>query len=389
MSLSETGKKRIAILGSTGSVGTQTLEVIQAYPDLFSAEVLVAFSNWKLLVRQALAVQPRAVVIADAQHYHSVRQALNDTGVQVYAGQESVDQITESTDIDLVVLAMVGAAGLRPALRAAESGKHLALANKESLVVGGAILIETARRNRVRVLPIDSEHSAIFQCLGGERTDTVEKVILTASGGPFRHMTAEQLREVTPAQALKHPNWSMGCKISIDSATLMNKGLELIEARWLFDLRPEQLDVVIHPESVIHSLVQFWDGSVKAQLGLPDMKLPILFALSWPGRVRSSFPRFSFADHPRLNFEAADSAKFRNLALASEALRKEGNLPCVMNAANEVAVDAFLKNRIRFTEIPDCIEQVMSAVVYLPDPDLNALFDSDREARARARDIIK
>jgi 1-deoxy-D-xylulose-5-phosphate reductoisomerase len=381
-------RRRIALLGSTGSIGTQALEVIRAHPDRFSVEVLTASSNWKLLVEQALEFSPRAVVIARESLYPLVRDALSSAPIQVYAGDESVAQIVSSTDIDLVLLAVVGASGLPPALNALREGKDLALANKESLVVGGRLLLAEARRTSSAILPVDSEHSAIFQCLAGEAGNTIHKVILTASGGPFRALSLEELSRVSPEQALKHPNWAMGCKISIDSATLMNKGLEVIEAKWLFGLQPSQIEVVVHPQSVIHSMVEFTDGSIKAQMGLPDMRGPIMYALSWPGRLVSEFPKFSFTDYPSLTFEPVDTLRFRTLRLAFEALRQEGNVACTMNAANEIAVEAFLKRKIGFLDIPDTIEQVMQKVVYIASPSLDDLFATDREARARALETI-
>lgn len=388
MSIQQGIKKRIALLGSTGSIGCQALDVVRAHPQEFSVEVLVALNNWKLLVEQAIEFRPRAVVIGKKQLYEKVFSLLDEYDIQVYAGEESVIQIAASGDIDLVLLALVGAAGLRPAMAALEQGTDLALANKEALVVGGPLLMKLARQKGCVILPVDSEHSAIFQCLAGERHQHIEKVILTASGGPFREFSEEELQKVSPEQALKHPNWDMGCKITIDSASLMNKGLELIEARWLFDLRADQLDVIIHPQSVIHSMVQFTDGSIKAQMGLPDMKVPIIYALGWPKRLVSSFERFSFADYPQLGFQAVDLQKFRNLALAFEALKQGGNLPCIMNAANEIAVGAFLKKQIGFMDMPVIIEQVMENMVYSKTESVDDLLADDAEARSRTKELI-
>lgn len=381
--------KRLAILGSTGSIGCQALEVVRKHPGLFTIEVLAALGNWSLLIEQAREFRPRAVVIAKESLYEKVAGALQDEGIQVYAGLESVKEMAGAGNIDLVLLAVVGSAGLEPALAALEAGNALALANKEALVSGGNLLIKAARKSGAPILPVDSEHSAIFQCLAGERHSAIEKVILTASGGPFRSFSAEALEKVLPEQALQHPNWDMGCKITVDSASLMNKGLELIEARWLFGLDPVQLEVVIHPQSVVHSMVQFTDGSIKAQLGLPDMKLPIMYALSWPARMQSIFPRFSFSDYPRLDFEPADTRRFPNLRIAMEAMQQSGNVPCVMNAANEIAVAAFLQKRIGFMQMPDLLEQVMQKVVYLPDPQLEDILRSDEEARTYAKEILR
>jgi len=375
-------------MGSTGSIGTQALEVVKAHPGRFSVEVLTAANNWNLLVQQAIAFQPRAVVIAKETHYERVREALSSYPIQVYAGEDSVEQIVSSTDIDMVLLALVGASGLRPALAAIQEGKALALANKESLVVGGALLMEEARRTSALILPVDSEHSAIFQCLAGEPAGSVDHLILTASGGPFLNWDTEALRQVTPEQALRHPNWSMGCKISIDSATLMNKGLEVIEARWLFGMPADRIEVVIHPQSVIHSMVAFVDGSIKAQMGNPDMRGPIMYALGWPERLQTPFPPFRFTDYPQLSFGAVDTLRFPSLVLAYEALRQEGSMPCVMNAANEIAVEAFLKRRIGFHDIAATTEQVMQNMVNIPSPSLDDLFACDREAREKAREQI-
>jgi 1-deoxy-D-xylulose-5-phosphate reductoisomerase len=380
--------KRLAILGSTGSIGRQALEVLRQHPGAFVVEVLAALENWSLLIEQALEFKPRAVVIAREGLYEKVADALRNEQIQVYAGLQSVKEIAGSGNIDLVLLAVVGSAGLEPALAAIEAGTDLALANKESLVSGGSLLMRAAKKSGSAILPVDSEHSAVFQCLRGERHANIEKVILTASGGPFRTFSSGQLEKVSPAQALQHPNWNMGCKISIDSASLMNKGLELIEARWLFGLDPAQLEVVIHPQSIVHSMVQFTDGSIKAQLGLPDMKTPIMYALSWPKRMHSLFPRFSFSDYPRLDFEPADPHRFPNLRIAMQAMQRSGNVPCVMNAANEVAVAAFLQKKLRFMEMPELIEQVIQKVVYIPEPALEDILQSDRQARVYAKELL-
>lgn len=381
-------KKNLAILGSTGSIGNQALDVVRKHPDLFRVEVLTANGNADMLISQAIEFGPNAVVIGNEKSYSMVSGALKNYPVKVYAGQEAIAQIVEMEQIDLVLCAMVGYAGLKPTLNAVNAGKHVALANKETLVIAGELVMAEASRKNVMVLPVDSEHSAIFQCLAGERKGTVEKIYLTASGGPFRGKMREQLAVMTWKDALQHPNWKMGHKITIDSATLMNKGLEVIEARWLFDLLPDQIDVVIHPQSVIHSMVQFIDGSMKAQLGLPDMKLPILYALSFPQRVRSDFPRFSFADHPRLTFEVPDTELFNSLTLAYSALRQGGNMPCILNAANESAVGAFLNEQLKFLQIPEVVEHCMRTVSYVGNPRYDDYVDSHREALAYASEYI-
>ncbi|AHF16909.1 1-deoxy-D-xylulose-5-phosphate reductoisomerase [Niabella soli] len=382
-------KKRIAIFGSTGSIGRQALEVIQSHPDLFTAEVLTAFSNDALLIEQALAVNPNIVVIGDPAKYGAVKDALAETDIKVFAGDEALEEVAAMDVYDLMLAAIVGFAGFKPTIKAIENGKAIGLANKETLVVAGDIVMNMAVENRVPIIPVDSEHSAIFQCLIGEVRNKIEKVYLTASGGPFIGRKPNYLVNVKREHALQHPNWEMGAKISIDSATLMNKGLEMIEAKWLFNLEPDQIDVLIHPQSAIHSMVQFEDGSVKAQIGLPDMRLPIQYAMGFPYRIKNDHPRFDFKRMNNLSFEEPDTKTFRNLALAIEALEKGGNLPCVMNAANEIAVYAFLRNRIGFLEMTDVIEKVMSQVAFIQKPSLADYFDSDAEARTLAADIIK
>lgn len=373
--------KGIAILGSTGSIGTQALEVIGSHPDHFRVEMLSAQSNAPLLIEQSIAFRPNAVVIGDTGRLAEVKEALEPYDIKVFGGMESVLQLMAMESIDLVLTAMVGFAGLEPTLAAIRNRKNIALANKETLVVAGDLVTELALENRVSIYPVDSEHSAIFQCLAGEMHNPIEKIILTASGGPFRGKKTGELKEITRHQALKHPNWSMGAKITIDSSTLMNKGLEMIEARWLFDLQPTQIEVVVHPQSIIHSIVQFTDGSMKAQMGLPDMKLPIQYAMAYPQRIPSDFPRFDFTRYPSLTFEAPDEDTFRCLYLARIAMEKGGNLPCIMNAANEVAVAAFLKDEIGFLQIAEVIESCMEKVSFIEKPDLTQYRESDLEAR--------
>ena len=382
-------KKRLAIFGSTGSIGTQALEVIAANPGLFSAEVLTAQSNDELLVKQALQFNPNIVVIGDEKKYQSVKQALSSTDIKVFAGEKALEEVAAMDCYDMMLAAIVGYAGLRPTLQAIENGKAIALANKETLVVAGDIIMKKALAKRVPIIPVDSEHSAIFQCLVGETRNRIEKVILTASGGPFIGRKPNYLVNVKREHALQHPNWSMGAKITIDSATLMNKGLEMIEAKWLFNLSPEQIQVVIHPQSIIHSMVQFEDGSIKAQMGLPDMKLPIQYAMAFPQRIRNDFPRFDFRKYNTLSFEEPDIKTFRNLGLAIEALHKGGNLPCIMNAANEIAVFAFLRNRINFLDMTTVIEKAMQQIPFIEHPTLEEYFESDGEARNFAADLIK
>ncbi len=386
---SATEKKRIAIFGSTGSIGTQALEVVAANTDKFSAEVLTAQSNDELLVQQALQFNPNVVVIGDEKKYAKVKEALASTDIKVFTGIKALEEVAAMDCYDLMLAAIVGYAGLRPTLKAIDNGKAIALANKETLVVAGDIIMRKAVEKQVPILPVDSEHSAIFQCLVGETRNRIEKVILTASGGPFIGRKPNYLVNVKREHALQHPNWSMGAKITIDSATLMNKGLEMIEAKWLFNLKPEQIQVVIHPQSIIHSMVQFEDGSIKAQMGLPDMKLPIQYALAFPKRLPNDFPRYDFKKVNTLSFEEPDVKTFRNLALAQEALNKGGNLPCVMNAANEIAVYAFLRNRINFLDMTNVIEKTMEMVPFIEKPTLEEYFDSDGEARNFAADIIK
>ena len=381
--------KRIAIYGSTGSIGTQALNVIEANPDKFSVEVLTANGNEPLLIEQALKYDPNIVVIANEQKYEVVKRALVNTDIKVFAGEEALEEVAGIDCYDLMLAAIVGFAGLKPTLKAIESGKAIALANKETLVVAGDIVMQKSVENRVPVIPVDSEHSAIFQCLLGETRNKVEKVYLTASGGPFIGRKPNFLVNVKREHALQHPNWEMGAKISVDSATLMNKGLEMIEAKWLFNLKPEQIEVLVHPQSAIHSMVQFEDGSIKAQIGLPDMKVPIQYALAFPTRIFNDYPRFSFKKYNSLTFEEPDIKTFRNLALAMEALEKGGNLPCIMNAANEIAVYAFLKNRLGFLEMTDVIEKVMSEINFIQHPTLEDYFDSDADARTLAADMIK
>ena len=371
----------IAILGSTGSIGTQALDVVRDQRDALHVEVLSAHRNADLLIAQALEFKPNVVVIGDDAKWKQVNDALFDEGIKVYSGAETLEQVVEVDGIDMVLTAMVGAAGLKPTLRAIDAGKHIALANKETLVVAGQLVMEAARRKGVDIHPVDSEHSAIYQCLAGEFHNPIEKVILTASGGPFRGRTLDSLQGVTKADALKHPNWDMGAKITIDSASLMNKGLEVIEARWLFDVTPDQIDVVVHPQSIVHSAVQFKDGSIKAQLGLPDMKLPIQYALTYPRRLKNDFPRFSFLDYPSLTFEQPDTKTFRNLALAFEALRQGGNAPAILNAANEIAVARFLRDEIEFLDLPRVVEHALERIVHQTKPSLNDLVAADAEAR--------
>ena len=378
---SESPTRGIAILGSTGSIGTQALEVVREQGQALHVEVLSAQSNADLLVQQSLEFKPNAVVIGDTSKWKQVNDALFDAGVKVYSGAEALEQVVEADGIDMILTAMVGSAGLKPTLRAIDAGKHIALANKETLVMAGELVMNAARKKGVDIHPVDSEHSAIYQCLAGEFHNPIERVILTASGGPFRGRSPESLVGVTKADALKHPNWDMGAKITIDSASLMNKGLEVIEAKWLFDVDPNQIDVVVHPQSIVHSCVQFEDGSIKAQLGLPDMKLPIQYALTYPRRLQNDFPRFNFMDHPSLTFEKPDIETFRNLGLAFNALKEGGNAPAILNAANEVAVSRFLKDDIKFLDLPDVVEHALNRVTHQVKPTLDDLIASDEEAR--------
>lgn len=383
-----TKKKGIAILGSTGSIGTQALEVIAAHPDKFELEVLTAHSNVELLVAQAKQFQPNAVVIAVDEKYEELKQALANLPVKVFAGAKALEEVVAFDSVDTVLTALVGYAGLAPTLSAIRAKKDIALANKETLVVAGEMVTKLAEENDVRILPVDSEHSAIFQCLAGEWHNPIEKIYLTASGGPFRGYSLEQLEKVTKAQALKHPNWTMGAKITIDSASLMNKGLEVIEAKWLFNLKPAQIDVIVHPQSIIHSIVQFMDGSMKAQMGLPDMKLPIQYALAYPQRISADFPRFDFLKYPSLSFEQADKQNFRNLQLAYNAMNKAGNMPCILNAANEVAVAAFLQDKVSFLGMSRMIETCMEKITFLLQPNYQDYVNTDTETRIFAQELI-
>ena len=380
-------KKGIAILGSTGSIGTQALEVIEAYPDKFDLQVLTAHSNYELLIHQAIKHQPNSVVIVDESHYQKVKEALWSQDIKVFTGQESLNQIVVSSEIDIVLTALVGYAGLKPTIEAIKAKKTIALANKETLVVAGSLINQLAIKFNVTIYPVDSEHSAIFQCLTGEQGNAIEKIYLTASGGPFRGWDSKALESVTRSQALKHPNWTMGAKITIDSATLMNKGLEVIEAKWLFDLRPDQIDVIVHPQSIIHSLVQFEDGSMKAQMGLPDMKLPIQYAFTYPDRLKTDYPRFNFLDYPQLTFEQADRENFTNLSLAFLAMEKEGTAACALNAANEISVAAFLKDEIRFLDIARINEQVLHECAYVALPSYQDFVEVDAAARILANSL--
>ena len=380
--------KRIAIFGSTGSIGTQALEVIAANTDKFSVEILTAQNNYELLIKQAIQFNPNCVVIGDETKYQKVKDALSHTPVKVFAGEQSLVEVAAMDCYDMMLAAIVGYAGLKPTLKAIENGKPIALANKETLVVAGDIVMQKALAKRVPIIPVDSEHAAIFQCLVGEGRNKIEKVILTASGGPFFGKKPNFLVNVKKDHALQHPNWTMGAKVTIDSATLMNKGLEMIEAKWLFNLQPNQIQVIIHQQSIIHSMVQFEDGSIKAQMGLPDMKLPIQYAISFPQRIPNKFPRYDFKKPNTLTFEEPDIRTFRNLFLATEALKKGGNMPCIMNAANEIAVYAFLRNRIGFLDITEMIEQTMSKISFIEKPTLEEYFESDGEARTFAASLI-
>ena len=381
-------KKQIAILGSTGSIGTQALEVIDENPDLFEVYALTANNNDKLLVEQARKYHPEIVVIANKEKYAYVKEALEDLPMKVFSGSESISDVAEMGPIDIVLTAMVGYSGLQPTIHALKAGKTIALANKETLVVAGEIICDLAQKHRCAILPVDSEHSAVFQCLAGE-TSPIEKIILTASGGPFRGKSRDYLKNVTRAEALKHPNWSMGAKITIDSATMMNKGFEVIEAKWLFGVKPEQIEAIVHPQSLIHSMVQFEDGSIKAQIGLPDMKLPIQYAFGYPYRLKNNYPRLDFSTCKDMTFEKPDLEVFRNLAFAYDAMKKGGNAPCILNAANEIVVEAFLKERIGFLEMSDIIEQTMNRVAFIAKPTYEDYVATDREARNLALSVIK
>lgn len=381
-------KKQIAILGSTGSIGTQALEVIAEHPDLYEVYALTANNRVELLIKQALKFQPEVVVIANESKYTQLKEALENQPIKVYAGAEALAQVVEAQPIDIVLTAMVGYAGLKPTISAIRARKTIALANKETLVVAGKLINELAQQYKTPILPVDSEHSAVFQCLAGEIGNPIEKVILTASGGPFRTCTLEQLAYVTKTEALKHPNWEMGAKITIDSASMMNKGFEVIEAKWLFGVQPQQIEVVVHPQSVIHSMVQFEDGAIKAQLGMPDMRLPIQYAFSYPDRIQSSFERLDFTKCTDLTFEQPDTKRFRNLALAYEALHRAGNMPCIVNAANEVVVAAFLHDEVGFLEMSDIIEKTMNKVAYIEHPTYDDYVATDAEARRVAQLLI-
>lgn len=382
-------KKGIAILGSTGSIGTQALEVIEAYPDFFDLQVITANGNADLLIQQAKKFQPNEVVIVDESKYQYVKDALLNEEIKVYAGMDALNQVVTGSEIDVVLTALVGYAGLKPTIEAIKSKKTIALANKETLVVAGALINQLVNEYGVTIYPVDSEHSAIFQCLTGEYQNPIEKIYLTASGGPFRGWKEDQLQHVTKAQALKHPNWTMGAKITIDSASLMNKGLEVIEAKWLFDLKPAQIDVIVHPQSIIHSLVQFEDGSMKAQMGLPDMKLPIQYAFTYPERLKTDFPRFNFMDYPQLTFEAPDRSTFRNLDLAYKAMELEGTAACALNAANEVSVQMFLEDKIGFLDIARINENVMEQTTFVKNPVYDDFVSVDAQARALALTCVK
>lgn len=382
-------KKRIALFGSTGSIGTQSLEVMSAHPDKFSVEILTAHTNAELLIDQAIQHQPNIVVIGDESKYLQVKDALQSADIKVFAGEAALEEVAALDTYDLMIAAIVGFAGLKPILSALDNGKMVALANKETLVVAGDLVMKLAKEKQAAIIPIDSEHSAIFQCLTGEDQNKIDKIILTASGGPFLGKKPNYLVNVKRDHALQHPNWSMGAKISVDSATLMNKGLEMIEAKWLFKLKPEQIQVIIHPQSIIHSMVMFEDGSIKAQMGLPDMKLPIQYALAFPQRLPNDFPKYDFKKPSTLNFEEPDIRTFRNLALAQEALFKGGNAPCILNAANEIAVYAFLRNRIGFLDITEMVEQTMQKIEFIENPTLEEYFESDGEARNFAASLIQ
>ena len=381
-------KKGVAILGSTGSIGVQALGVISEQEELFRVEVLTANENCELLINQAKKHKPNSVVIVNEKKYQKVFSELNPLNIKVYAGSESLNQIVDSGEIDIVLTALVGYSGLLPTINAIKNRKKIALANKETLVVAGSLIKNLCEENSTEIIPVDSEHSAIFQCLAGEESNPIEKIFLTASGGPFRGKKLDDLKNITKKQALKHPNWSMGAKITIDSATLMNKGLEVIEAKWLFDLSKEQIEVVVHPQSIIHSAVQFQDGSIKAQLGLPDMKLPIQYALGFPKRLSNRFERFSFFDYPNLTFEKPDLETFKNLALAYKAMEKGGNSPCILNAANEIAVSAFLNDKIGFLNMADLIDNCLEKINFVKNPSLEELIESDLETRNLATNYL-
>ena len=381
--------RKIAILGSTGSIGKQAIDVICAHPKEFQIEVLTAQNNADLLIEQAILTKPNVVVIANEKLYDKVFSALDAYHIKVYSGEEAISQVVEMDTVDIILTALVGYAGLKPTLKAIEAGKSIALANKETLVVAGELVTERAYKKGVNIYPVDSEHSAIFQCLAGEFHNPIEKIILTASGGPFRGKNISELKNITKEQALKHPTWQMGGKITIDSASLMNKGLEVIEAKWLFNLNPSQIEVIVHPQSIIHSIVQFMDGSMKAQMGLPDMRLPIQYALSYPNRLKSDFPRFDFFNYPQLTFEQADLKTFKNLSLAYSAMEKAGNMPCILNAANEIAVEGFLNDKIGFLQMSDLINDCMQKVHFIAKPTYYDYVETDMETRRLAKEALK
>ena len=381
-------QKQIAILGSTGSIGRQALEVIAANRNRFQVYALTANNNVDLLVQQARTFTPNVVCIANEKHYATLKQQLEDLPIKVFAGSDAIDQVVQMQGVDIVLAAMVGYAGLKPTIAAIEAGKIIALANKETLVVAGELICDLANRHNVPILPVDSEHSAIFQCLAGEYNNSIERLILTASGGPFRQKSLDELKSVMPAQALKHPNWDMGAKITIDSATMMNKGFEVIEAKWLFGVNPKQIDVVVHPQSIIHSMVEFADGSIKAQLGMPDMRLPIQYAFTYPMRISSKFPRLDFSTYSQLTFEKPDTKRFRNLAFAYKAMESGGNMPCIVNAANEVVVAAFLENKIGFLQMSDIIETVMAKADFVKNPSYDDYVATDIAVRCLTKSLI-
>jgi len=380
--------KNITILGSTGSIGTQALEVVRDHPEVFNVTVLSALKNAELLIHQAIEFKPKAVVICDESQYVKVKEALSPFSIQVLAGEEALSEVAAHAESDIVLTALMGSVGLKPTIAAIKAGKNIALANKETLVVAGEYITELAAQYQVKILPVDSEHSAIFQCLVGEEQNEIEKIYLTASGGPFLGRGIEFLSTVKKEQALKHPNWVMGAKITIDSASLMNKGLEVIEAKWLFNLEVDQIDVIVHPQSIIHSIVQFTDGSMKAQMGVPDMKLPIQYALNYPDRLKNDFKRFNFLDYPNFSFQKADSSTFRNLELAFKSLKKGGNMPCILNAANEIVVEAFLNDQIGFLQMSDVIEQCMQEIYFVEKPQLNDYLETDKHSRILAGELV-
>jgi 1-deoxy-D-xylulose-5-phosphate reductoisomerase len=381
-------KKRIAILGSTGSIGTQALDVVREHPAEFTVEVLTGGDNADLLIKQAVEFQPNMVVVGNESLYSKVSEALAGYDIKVYAGAKAIEDVVETGTVDLVLMAIMGFAALRPTFKAIDAGKNLAIANKETFVVAGEIMVEKAGRSKTGIIPVDSEHSAIFQCLAGEYGNPVEKIYLTASGGPFRGKSVDFLKTVKASQALKHPNWDMGAKITIDSATMMNKGFEMIEAKWLFGLQPHQIDVLVHPQSIVHSMVQFEDGSLKAQMGLPDMKLPIQYAMAYPQRLKNNFERMDFAGFSNLTFEQPDRKVFRSLVLAEEAMKRGGNSPCIVNAANEVAVAAFLKDKIGFMQIPELIEYALQNIEYIKNPSEDDYFSTDEKTRIKVSEQI-